>query len=159
MLITSPFCPTMFEFVCMMMSSDVHSALLFACCLAACCRAGRRGRPSYACRFIIRSPGRDAASFGHRPHLTYWDGLLTYSVTLFGRPAAYFSFQSMGIIVRLPSHCAIERKCNSVTMIATQRPFPIPSPVPLAPSSTVLPTTVPENAPEHCPVRSLSPIS
>lgn len=38
-------------------------------------------------------------------------------------------------------------------MIATQRPFPIPSPVPLAPSSTVLPTTVPENAPQHCPVR------
>ncbi|WVO23081.1 cytosolic Fe-S cluster assembly factor NBP35 [Cryptococcus decagattii] len=36
-------------------------------------------------------------------------------------------------------------------MIATQRPFPIPSPVPLAPSSTVLPTTVPENAPQHCP--------
>ena len=79
MLITSPFCPPMFEFVCMMMSSDVHSALLFAAWLPAAALAGGD----------VLLPGRDAASFGHRPHLTYWDRLLTYSVTQFGRPAAF----------------------------------------------------------------------
>lgn len=44
MLITSPFCPTMFEFVCMMMSSDVHSALLFAAWLPAAALAGGDAR-------------------------------------------------------------------------------------------------------------------
>jgi hypothetical protein len=40
---------------------------------------------------------------------------------------------------------------TSQIMIATQHPFPTPSPLEV-PSSAILPSSVPENAPEHCPV-------
>lgn len=53
MLITSPFCPTMFEFVCMMMSSDVHSALLFAAWLPAAALAGGDARHTPAGSFVL----------------------------------------------------------------------------------------------------------